>query len=345
MKRVLLALAVVLACAPAGGGASGPAPAAAPAPAAPAPAGAAPSGPPARLAVGVGSVGGSSLPLWIARAAGTFEEQNLLIEPQVLPGTRATQALAAGEVQISTGDALTVAAAVLNGLDLVILATPVPTLLYKIMAQPSVAGPEAVRGARFGITTRGSSTDYTARQVLTRWGLDADRDVQLLELRDQPGLLAGLEGGAIDVGVMGSPTQQMGVRLGFRTLLSVGDLRWSYGLGTITAHRPDIAARRDVYLRFLAGYLAGVQRMKRDPDFALAVAADVNKLDDRDLLEDYYTTYAHYTSALPLTPAAAVQPALDQLALEQPAARAAQPESMIDNSLLQELQATRRLGS
>ena len=58
--------------------------------------------------------------------SGTFEERNLQVEPQVLPGTRSTQALAAGEVQISTGDALTVAAAVLNGLDLVIIATPIP---------------------------------------------------------------------------------------------------------------------------------------------------------------------------------------------------------------------------
>jgi NitT/TauT family transport system substrate-binding protein len=298
---------------------------------------------PIRLAVAVASVGGSSLPLWVAREAGLFERHGLQVETQVLPGTRATQALAAGEVQVSTGDVMTVAAAVLNGLDLAIIATPIPTLLYKIMAQPSIPGPEALRGARFGITTRGSSTEYTARQVLARWGYEPERDVVLLELRDQPGLLAGLQGGAIDLGVMGSPTQQMAARLGFKTLLAVGELGLEFGLGTISTRRADLAVRRDVYLRFLQGYVEAVQRMKRDPEFAIAVAAQVNKLEDRELLEDYYTTYARYTRTVPLTPVGAVQAALDQLALELPAARTASAAALIDNSLLEELQASGRL--
>ena len=281
--------------------------------------------------------------MWVAREAGTFAERNLDVDLQVLPGTRSTQALAAGEIQISTSDALSVVAASLGGLDLAIIATPMPTLLYQIRAQAAIGGPAAVRGARFGITTRGSSTDYTARRVLKQWGLDADRDVQLLELRDQPGILAGLQGGAIDVGVLGSPTQQMAERLGFRNLLSVADERWEFGLGTIAIRRGELAARREVYQRFLEGDIAGLQRMKRDREFTIAVAAEANKMDERDLLEDYYATFARYASVYPLTPLGAVQAPLDLLGGDLPAARTAQPEAFIDNSLLEELHASGRL--
>src|SRR3954462_15643847 len=168
-RRGVAALAVLclLACGREGSTRQGEAPAAAPSAGSAAPAAAAPSPPPAaHVVVGLGSVGGTSLPMWVAREAGTFAERNLDVDMQVLPGTRSTQALAAGETQVSTGDVLSVVAAALGGLDLAIIATPVPTLLYQIRAQAAVGGPAAVRGARFGITTRGSSTDYTARRVL-----------------------------------------------------------------------------------------------------------------------------------------------------------------------------------
>jgi ABC-type nitrate/sulfonate/bicarbonate transport system substrate-binding protein len=304
---------------------------------------AAPTPPPTRLALAVGAAGGATLPLWVGLEAGLFEQRGVLVDAQVLAGTRSVQALAAGEVQAATGDALGVASAVLNGLDLAVIATVVPTLLYKIMVRPSITGPEGLRSARFGITTRGSSTDYTAHQVLARWGLDADRDVTLLELRDQAGILAGLQGGSVDAVVMGSPTQQMAARLGYQSLLSVADLNVEYGLSTISAQRPAIAAQRDLYLRFLEGYVAGIQRMKSDRAFTLDVAARVNKLDERDLLDDYYATFAPHTASYPRTPPGAIQAALDLLAAALPGARDLRPEAIIDNSLLDELQAAGRL--
>src|SRR5204862_498402 len=87
-----------------------------------------------------------------------------------------------------------------------------------------------------------SSTDYAARRVAARWGFDADRDWQLLELRDQPGILAGLEGGALDAGLLGSPTQQMAQRTAYPNLLSLADQDWEFGLGTITALRVALLA-------------------------------------------------------------------------------------------------------
>src|SRR5262249_14514547 len=63
----------LLACTPAAPGVPN-APAASPKPGAGAPI---TSGPPARLGVAVGSVGGSSLPMWIAKESGVFEERNL----------------------------------------------------------------------------------------------------------------------------------------------------------------------------------------------------------------------------------------------------------------------------
>ena len=83
--------------------------------------------------------------------------------------------------------------------------------------------------------------------------------------------------------------------------------------------------------------------MKRDREFTIAVAAEANKLDERDLLEDYYATYARYASAFPLTPVGAVQAPLDLLGADLPAARTAQPEAFIDNSLLEELRTSGRL--
>jgi NitT/TauT family transport system substrate-binding protein len=283
--------------------------------------------------------------MWVAQEAGTFAERQLDVELQVLPGTRSTQALAAGEIQISTSDALSVVAATLGGLDFVVIATPVPRLLYQVRTQHAIVDPTSLRGARFGITTRGSSTDYAARRVAARWGFDPDRDWQLLELRDQPGILAALEGGAIDAGLLGSPTQQMAQRSDFPNLLSLADQDWEFGLGTITAQRANVAARRDVYLRFLEGYVAGLQRLRADREFTIAVAAKANKLDERDLLEDYYTTYARYTSLPPITPLGAIQAPLDLLAVEREDARTARPETFVDNSLLEELQTAGRLGA
>ena len=123
----------------------------------------------------------------------------------------------------------------------------------------------------------------------------------------------------------------------------MADEGWEFGLGTIGVQRGELAARREVYGRFLEGYIAGLQRLKRDREFTIAVAAEANKMDERDLLEDYYATYARYASAFPITPPGAVQAPLDLLGTDLPAARTAQRQAFIDNSLLEELQASGRL--
>ena len=56
-----------------------------------------------------------------------------------------------------------------------------------------------------------------------------------------------------------------------------------------------------------------------------------------------YVIYPAINSVFPLTPPGAVQAPLDLLGAELPAARTAQPEAFIDNSLLEELRASGRL--
>src|SRR5205085_10166022 len=101
--------------------------------------------------------------------------------------------LLGGEVAfIPTASAPTVGQAVLAGADAVIIGATNNTVIFSLMAAPSIREYADLRGKRLGVSRLGSSSDSAARSALTKWGLRPEEDVTIVQMGGIPELLAGM---------------------------------------------------------------------------------------------------------------------------------------------------------
>jgi ABC-type nitrate/sulfonate/bicarbonate transport system substrate-binding protein len=71
---------------------------------------------------------------------------------------------------------------------------------------PTFASVKDLKGKRLAINTFGSSADFAIYQLLSRNGLDPNKDVTLLSIAGSPDArFAALIGGAVDATVVNSP--------------------------------------------------------------------------------------------------------------------------------------------
>ena len=174
-----------------------------------------------------------SLP-WIAQDAGLFRKHNLDFQLVYIPSSGvATAALLGGDVEIALAGGVGIVRAFAQGAnDLVFIGGFKNALTHSIVAKPDMTKPEDLRGKKIGITRLGSNSHYFAVQALRRMGLDASRDVALIQAGGEPEIVAALVNGAIDAGSITTPADNRAVAQGFRYLLFGPDLQIAYAAAT-----------------------------------------------------------------------------------------------------------------
>ncbi len=350
LLAALGALALALAC---GSGAAGPAAtsrpataapsaAAAPtsAPSAPAASGATATSPPSvKLRVPYVAISVSQLPAWVAQDAGTFAKNGLDVSLQYIPtGSTLIQTMVAGEADFGIAGSEAPIGASLGGSRIVILAPTVDRLLFEVYAGPAVADAAAMRGRRIGITRVGSSTDFAARQWIQSLGLRPGDDMAIVQLGGQQEILAGLQSGAADAGVLSPPTDVEARRVGMHEIADLSKLEVPFYQSSVLATGRVIDEQPDVVRRFVRAIVEANAIIHQDKAAAKQALARYSQSDDEEVLESSYETALPAIPKVPLPTRAAVESAIELLSLTNPAARGVDPDRFYDPRFVQELQ-------
>jgi len=164
-------------------------------------------------------------------------------------------------------------------------------------------------------------------------------DVPIVQLGGNAEMAAGLATGAAQ---MVSVTDIFGLELqrqGYRELADMGALGAEYVYSGVIATRPYVAAHEDAVRRYLRATLRGLARFVSDEAFATQVVRKYAQLDDSEVLARSWERYStRYLKRIPYTTSAAVQLALDELALTNPQAKGADPAEFYDNRYVRELE-------
>jgi NitT/TauT family transport system substrate-binding protein len=352
LDALLLVLSVLAACQPAAGGSSAAPRAATPsggagaAPAATSPSvggGAATAPAPlAQIRIVYTAVSGSVWPLWIAQDLGLLEKHGIRADLEyVASSTTAMQAMLSGEVAlIPTISAPTVVQAVLAGSDAVVVGATNNTVIFYMMTTPEIRDYGDLRGKRLGITRLGASTDAAARFALSKWGLRPDEDVTILQMGGVPEILAGMQSGAVQAGVLSSPTNLHARQAGFHELADLGTIGLDYPQTAIGTTRSFLRSNEDVVRRFLRATVEAVHVMKTDPERSKAVFGKWTDTTDPTMLEGAYRAYVDKTESVPYIKPAAMQLAVDEVAQTDPRAASARLEEFMDNRYVEELESS-----
>lgn len=285
------------------------------------------------LQVPMAAISGSMTPLWVARDYGLFARHGLEVELTGMSPTQASQALGSGSVPIAALGGSAVSLYASGATDLVFVAGQTNKAVWRVMGQPDVARLDDLRGQRVGSTSPGSGATLALFETFRRFGIEPTRDLEIVYLRELPGVLAGLTSGAVRGGVLSSPFVEQGLAHGLVSLVDMRDLNIASLAINMTTTRTQLARDRDLVRRFVMGYIEGIQYARDHPEQAIDAILRGSRSDNR---ADAATAYELYRTVWDPWPSeAAIQTVLDNM---DPPAPHVQPADMIDLSILRELE-------
>jgi ABC-type nitrate/sulfonate/bicarbonate transport system substrate-binding protein len=252
-------------------------------------------------------------------------------------GPQTMSALVSGEVPFAQIYGGALIAAGLTGADVVIVAGLINSPFFSIITTKGIDKPEDLRGKKIGISTFGSATDFALRLALKKWGIKADSEVSILQMRGVPEILPAMASGALHGGVMSPPTNMIAIRAGYKELAYLPQIGISFQHTSLATSRKYLERNRPSALKVLRAYRAATERIKADKAFTVKTLAKYMNTQDNVVLDYSYNTALPLFRPLPYPTMEGIQAALDFLGDKDPKARQAQPKDFVDITLLDEL--------
>ncbi len=289
------------------------------------------------LPVTYAAISGSHAALWVAKEAGLFDKYGLAVELIYLGGGQATKVLLAGTSPIISLSGPAPITATVRGGDAVLVSCVLNTFIFSIMSRPEIEKPEGLRGKKVGVSRFGAATDFALRYTLKRWGMEAGRDLTILQIGGVPEILGAMQAGSIDAGVLSSPSTLRAKQAGMRELVDMGTLGIDYPGSCVVTTNKFLRENRPTVKLFLKGFIEGIQKTLADKSFAGKAISKYTRVTDPEVIEVTYRDFVRHIQPIPGPTTAGAKLILDQISGAEPKALGIKPESLIDTSILQEL--------
>lgn len=291
-----------------------------------------------RIVGGYSAVSATQTGFYIAKDAKLFEKYGLFVDPVYVPGgSRMAQAIIAGEFPLALAGGNIVNVNLAGG-DIVIIGGVVNVPSFYLFVQPAIKRNEDLKGKALGITRYGASTDVSLRAYLKKYGLEPDRDVKILQMGGQPEIVAGMQAGVVQGGILSSPADFRAKRSGFVMLANFAKEGIDYPTTSVVSTRSTIKKDRDTVKRFLMAYGEAVDLLFRDKELAMKVIGKWTRTQDRETLESSYEYATNFIERPPKLPFKATENIVASMAETDPRAKDHKAEEFLDPSIYNELE-------
>lgn len=283
------------------------------------------------------SIGGAFAPLWIAQDKGLFNKYGLAVDLKYMLSATGTQALLSGSVDI-VNPATELVEAGLGGARVAFIIGILNRAVLSVYSKPELKQPSDLRGKLLGVTQPGSTTDLTARILLPQLGLSAGKDVQITHIQGMPDMITALIQGRIDAGIVSAPTTVKLRQAGLKELIDVSARNIPMIHAGLATTRDFIKGNPDKVRRYVQAYIEATKIARTDPETTKQVIAKWTKTDNKEDLDETYTTYVKAWEQAPYVSIPGMQTVLN-FAIN-PNAKTAKPGQFIDNSFVADLEKT-----
>ena len=273
--------------------------------------------------------------LYLGRDAGIFKKHGIHLELIYIPGgSLSVQALIGNSLDMLLAGGTPLVYAVLKGADLKYIAGLNNRMPYVLVARDGINSAEQLRGKKIGISRFGSNTDFVVKLAVTQLGLNAKRDVQVIQVGGQDARLVALKTGAVDATVLTPELAIAGRKLGIHTLYDLVEKGIEYLQIGVAARTDYLKSQNDVARRLTRAYLESIKYYVGHREEAIKKSMQLLKIDDRQAAE---VGYDYRLKTLPADGKLSVkgmQLVIDAAAEDDPKAKSLAPQQLFDLSFL-----------
>jgi ABC-type nitrate/sulfonate/bicarbonate transport system substrate-binding protein len=253
-------------------------------------------------------------------------------------GSVLAQAALAGDAKISITSGPVTIASRTQGADAILIASCVNTPPYSIVAARGITKWEQLKGKKIAMSRFGSGTDTSLRLVLRKFGLDANKDLMVLQLGTQPSRYQALVAGKIDATIISPPLDLTAKQQGFNILVNIPELGIPYPQQGIETTDRLIRENPQLIKNFLKGYIEGVFYAAKNKDLTKKIIMKYLKTTDPEILEATYRSFVQVTDYSAYPNLEGIRNAMDEVALRVPAVKHRKPEDFVNTHFLRELE-------
>src|ERR671918_2389195 len=290
-----------------------------------------------KLRIGYGAPSIAMSMLWIPKEGKLFEKNSLDVEVLYLESALVQRALIAGNIALGQMTGSLMAAPKLQGADLVMVAGFLNHLLYRLVARPEVETVADLKGKRVGVSRFGAGADRATRLLLTKLGLNPEKDVVLIQIGGSPTRIAALSAASIDATIIDPPDHKRLQEAGMRILADMEEMKISFQHTGLVTTREQISQSPELVRRVVKSFVEGIQLMTTNPEVSKRALRKYMRLQQEGELDDAYQVLRGFMPRKPYPTMEGFKAVLAELAEQIPRAKTADPKDFVDTRFLEEL--------
>lgn len=292
-----------------------------------------------KIRIGYSGLSPATAMLWVAHEGKLLEKNGLNPEVLFLRNNLGQSAMIAGEIDMCSYSASLLAPARVQGADLVMIVSFQQKLNYRLVVRPEIRTLADLKGKVLGVTRYGTVNDSTMRLLINKLGLDAEKDVRLIQVGDSAPIVVTslVSGKTFDGALLQPPYYNKAVESGFRVFANMEEMDIPFQQVGLNTTQRYIAKNPDMVRRVVKAIVEGVQLTRANPSVAKRAIARYMQIKDERVLEDSYQQLKSTAETKPYPSAEGFKTIIDELAKKLPAARTVNPRDFMDARFIQEL--------
>jgi NitT/TauT family transport system substrate-binding protein len=277
-------------------------------------------------------------PLQLAQDQGVFRKHGLDVELIHAMANAGPAALVSGQAQVLSAGCAEATTVVSGGADAVILLTSINRMQYMLAGGPAIAGPHDLRGKRLAVSRFGSSSHLATKFMVKHLGYDPENDVSYLQVGNTPERVSALLAGSVDGSILSADEGSLiGAAPGMHILIDMTKENIPYCGNAITTMRTYNRDQPEAVRRVARSVVESLLRFKRIKSEGVdAVARFLDE--DPQKAERLWETWIRLFPDRPHPDLKGLEFVIDEIGQADPRAKALNPEQLVDQSVMRELE-------
>ena len=235
--------------------------------------------------------GSQSDALKFSHEAGFFKKRGLeLTMLYVTSGITTSQTIVSGAAAVATTTATDALRAMVAGAPMKIIMVNIDQFQHLFVARPGIAGPKEMKGKKIAVSRYGAFSDIQTRFVVRQWGLDPDKDVQILQIGNSAARAAALASGGVDGAIVTPAFVPVARQAGLQVIFDLSTIKTKFASQIMVASDPLIKERPEALQLVVAGFLDGIRSWKARPELAKPFIRKYYKVSEADVENIYVET-------------------------------------------------------
>jgi ABC-type nitrate/sulfonate/bicarbonate transport system substrate-binding protein len=287
-------------------------------------------------------ISGASLPWWIAKESRFYEKHGLDVDMIYVGASPVIiQAMLGGQAGVGAGGGPPLVTNVLQGGDIVQVATTIPYAIQSLIVKADIKTPADLAGKKIGISRLGAIPHYTLQAIVKLYNVQG---INIVQTGTTTQAITSLSQGLVDGIITSAPFTFRLMKDGYREFVGPKDFRKAgveFLIQGLVARKSFAVKNREVVTGMIKATMEGVRQIFINEKHAKSVLAKYTRQTDPDILDQTYRFALDIFIKDPTVTASSIQPIVQQSAefnlVDAKAASSTPLTAYYDNTYVDEL--------